>query len=45
MVLMHDIKSYTAKALPSMIEYAKEKGFTFKAIDDDAITAHHGTKC
>ena len=44
-MLMHDIKSYTAQALPQMIEYAKSRGFTFKAIDDSAPTAHHGTKC
>lgn len=44
-VLMHDIKSYTAQALPQMIDYAKSKGFSFQQIDDNAPTAHHRTKC
>ena len=41
-VLMHDIKSYTASALEYMIKYGKSKGFTFKAIDDNTPTCHHG---
>ena len=33
MVLMHDIKSYTANGLEEMINYAKERNYTFKQID------------
>ena len=44
-VLMHDIKSYTADNLEEMIIYGINNGFTFKQIDDSAPTAHHGTKC
>ena len=40
-VLMHDIKSYTASALEDMIKYAKGKGYIFKAIDDSTPTCHH----
>ena len=32
-VLMHDIKSYTAAALDDMINYAKSNNYTFKQID------------
>ena len=39
-VLMHDIKSYTAQGLSQMIEYGLSKGFTFKAIDDSTPTCH-----
>ena len=41
MVLLHDIKSYTASALDKMISYAKSKGYVFKRIDDDAPQYHH----
>ncbi len=41
-VLMHDIKSYTADALDEMIKYGKEKNYTFKVIDDETPTCHHG---
>ena len=39
-VLLHDIKSYTASALESMIKYALGKGFTFKPIDDSTPICH-----
>jgi peptidoglycan/xylan/chitin deacetylase (PgdA/CDA1 family) len=39
-VLMHDIKSYTANALDSMIQYALSQGYTFKAIDYNTPTYH-----
>ena len=32
MVLMHDIKSYTANALRDIIEYGKNNGYTFEVI-------------
>lgn len=34
-VLMHDIKSYTADALKDIIDYCKLNGYTFKVIDEN----------
>lgn len=34
-VLMHDIKSYTASALRNIIKYGKNNGYTFEAITTD----------
>lgn len=34
MVLMHDIKDYTANAIEDIIKYGKEKGYVFLPIDD-----------
>lgn len=34
MVLMHDIKDYTAEAIESIIKYGKENGYIFLKIDD-----------
>lgn len=39
-VLLHDIKSYTANSLENMIVYAKNNGYTFKAIDDSTPEIH-----
>ena len=39
-VLLHDVKSYTAESLENMIKYGLAKGYTFKAIDDNTDTAH-----
>ena len=39
-VLMHDIKSYTADSLETMIKYAKDRGYTFKQIDDTTTPVH-----
>lgn len=39
-VLMHDIKKNTLKALPTVIEYAKANGYSFKPIDDDTPVCH-----
>ena len=39
-VLLHDIKSYTANSLENMIVYAKNNGYTFKAIDDTTPEIH-----
>ncbi len=33
-ILMHDIKMFTADALDNIIEYCKLNGYTFKAIDE-----------
>ena len=39
-VLLHDIKSYTANSLENMILYAKNQGYIFKTIDDNAPEIH-----
>jgi peptidoglycan-N-acetylglucosamine deacetylase len=39
-VLMHDIKSYTANSLDTMIQYALAQGYTFKALTFDTPTYH-----
>ena len=39
-VLLHDIKSYTANSLENMILYAKNQGYTFRAIDDNTPQIH-----
>lgn len=43
MLLAHDIqsKSTTVEALPQIIEYYQNLGYTFKGIDDSAFTPHH----
>ena len=40
-VLMHDIKSFTANALDEMISYAKSRGYTFKPIDENTEPIHY----
>lgn len=42
-MLAHDTqaKSTTVEALPQIIEYYKEKGYTFKAINDQSYVPHH----
>ncbi len=42
-ILMHDTdaKDTTVKALPKIIKYYREKGYTFKAITVDSYSAHH----
>lgn len=39
-VLMHDIKSYTANALESMIQYAISQNYTFSQITDSTPPCH-----
>lgn len=39
-VLLHDIKSYTASSLEEMIIYAINNHYTFKAIDDNTTPVH-----
>lgn len=41
MVLMHDVKSYTAEALKDVIEYGKSHGYTFKKIDSSTPMVRH----
>lgn len=33
-VLMHDIKNYSVEAVPAIIEYCLEKGYSFKVLDE-----------
>ena len=40
MILMHDIKKNTLLALPSIIEYGLQNGYTFEAIDDSTPEFH-----
>lgn len=44
MILFHDTygKDTTAEALPSIIDYYLNRGFTFKAIDESTPGFHHG---
>ena len=39
-VLMHDIKGYTAAGLETMIQYGLANNYTFKAIDDSTEPVH-----
>lgn len=39
-VLMHDIKSYTADNLETMIKYAINAGYGFRAIDENTLPVH-----
>lgn len=43
-ILMHDgrAKDTTVEALPQIIEYYKNLGFEFRAIDDTSYVCHHG---
>jgi len=40
-VLMHDTRRVTAKALPEIIEYFKEQGVEFKALSPSTPAIHH----
>lgn len=42
MVLMHDIKPYTANALRNIIRYGKNNGYTFLAITESTPMVKHG---
>ncbi len=39
-ILMHDIKKNTKDVLPQVIEYAKSRGYVFKAIDENTNVKH-----
>ncbi len=43
-VLMHDSKYLTARALERIIQWCIENGYVLKAIDDGAPGCHHGTQ-
>lgn len=42
-ILLHDsqTKTETVKALPAIIEYYKERGYKFRAIDRSSFVSHH----
>lgn len=40
-VLMHDIKTYTASAIESIIKYGKENNYSFEAITMDTAMVRH----
>ncbi len=44
MLLFHDAatKDTTVEALPTILEYYKNLGYSFKAIDRDSLVVHHG---
>lgn len=42
MVLMHDVKNYTADAIQSIIKYGKENGYSFMAITENTPMVKHG---
>ena len=41
-VLQHDIKGFSVNAVERIIEYGLNNGYTFKALDVNSPTAHHG---
>ena len=43
-ILFHDTdaKDTTVEALPKIIKYYKDRGYKFKAIDDNSFAPHHG---
>ena len=41
-VLMHDIKMFTADALRDIIKYGKANGYTFEAITSSTTPVHFG---
>ncbi len=41
-VLQHDIKGFSVNAVEKIIQYGLNNGFTFKALDENSPTAHHG---
>ncbi len=41
-VLMHDINGQNIRALPSIIEYGLAHGYTFRPLNENSPTCHHG---
>ena len=41
-VLQHDIKGFSVNAVERIIQYGLNNGYTFKALDVNSPTAHHG---
>ena len=40
-VLQHDIKGFSVDAVASIINWGRNHGYTFKALDETSFTAHH----
>ncbi len=41
-VLQHDIKDYSISAVESVLQWGRDNGYSFKALQLDSPTAHHG---
>lgn len=41
-VLQHDIKDFSVDAVAQIIEWGLQNGYTFRALDENSPTAHHG---
>lgn len=41
-VLQHDTKSFSVDAVPQIIEWGLRNGYTFRTLDENSPTAHHG---
>lgn len=41
-VLQHDIKGFSVDAVKDIIEWGLSNGYTFKPLDENSPTAHHG---
>lgn len=41
-VLQHDIKDYSVDAVERIIDYGLKNGYTFRRLEPDSYTAHHG---
>ena len=41
-VLQHDIKDYSVAAVESVLQWGLNNGYSFKALQLDSPTAHHG---
>ena len=42
MILQHDIKDYSVAAVESVLQWGLNNGYSFKALQLDSPTAHHG---
>ena len=41
-VLQHDIKNYSVSAVESVLQWGRDNGYSFKPLQLDSPTAHHG---
>ncbi|EJX00227.1 hypothetical protein EVA_11668 [gut metagenome] len=41
-MLQHDIKDYSVNAVESIIIWGQNNGYTFRALNVNSPTAHHG---
>ena len=42
-ILMHDIKEHTMKAIENIVKYGLDNGYSFKVLDS-TVTCRHATK-